>query len=128
MKINRIKETCLYVKNLESTEKFYTQIIGLVTYSKVVGKHIFFKAGDSMLLCFLKGVTKEQSNLPSHYAEGKIHYAFEVDVDEYENCRNKIKLSHIKIEHEQSWKNNLKSFYFRDPDLHLVEILQAGIW
>ncbi|MDQ3193310.1 MAG: VOC family protein [Bacteroidota bacterium] len=128
MKINQIKETCLYIENLEKTESFYNEIIGLKTHSKAEGKHVFFRAGESMLLCFLKGVTNKQSNLPPHFANGQIHYAFEVDVNEYENCKKKVLSFGIKIEHEQEWKNNLKSFYFRDPDMHLIEILQMGIW
>ena len=128
MEINRIKETCLYISDLEKSIQFYHGIMGLKIYSKIRGSHVFFKAGESMLLCFLKGVTENQSKLPPHFAIGQIHFAFEVPAKDYDNWKNVLKKKGIPIEHEQDWKNNLKSFYFRDPDEHLVEILQAGIW
>jgi hypothetical protein len=34
----------------------------------------------------------------------------------------------IDIEHEQEWPGNFKSFYFRDPDKHLLEVVQTGMW
>ena len=30
--------------------------------------------------------------------------------------------------HKATWKDGLKSFYFRDPDRHVVEIVTKGIW
>jgi len=34
----------------------------------------------------------------------------------------------IEIEQEVDWNIGMLSFYFRDPDNHLVEIVQAGFW
>ncbi|MBA3901238.1 MAG: VOC family protein [Bacteroidetes bacterium] len=97
-------------------------------YNKIDGKLIFFRAGESMLLCFVNGTTDGQSKLPPHFAKGQIHFAFEVASREYDNWKKYLNTKGIKIEHEQDWKNNLKSFYFRDPDGHLVEILMEGVW
>jgi catechol 2,3-dioxygenase-like lactoylglutathione lyase family enzyme len=128
MHIKGIKETCLYINDIEQTAYFYHRILGLEIYNKIDGKLIFFRAGESMLLCFLNGTTENQSKLPPHYAKGNIHFAFEVHNSEYENWKNYLKNSGIKIEFEQQWKNELMSFYFRDPDMNLVEILMEGVW
>jgi catechol 2,3-dioxygenase-like lactoylglutathione lyase family enzyme len=127
MKIQRIKETCLYIDDIERTANFYHLMLGLPIYNKIEKKLIFFRAGESMLLCFVNGTTEGQSNLPAHYANGKIHFAFEVANAEYHSWKEKIR-NLMEIEHEQDWKNNLQSFYFRDPDGHLVEILMEGVW
>ena len=126
--INQIKETSLYVKDLENTRKFYEGKLGFKVIARVDGRHIFFRAGDSILLCFLSDATKSEGLLPSHFATGKIHIAFEVALEEYFKCKAEIKLAGIEIIQEQQWRSGLKSFYFRDPDGHLLEILQEGVW
>ena len=74
----KIKETCLYINDLDLAERFYHHILEMPLISKEDQRHVFFKCGDSVLLCFLTEVTKNDSNLPPHYAYGKQHIAFEV--------------------------------------------------
>jgi catechol 2,3-dioxygenase-like lactoylglutathione lyase family enzyme len=50
MKINGIKETCIYVEDLNEAKRFYHETLGLAVISHVDGKHIFFRAGNSF--CF----------------------------------------------------------------------------
>jgi catechol 2,3-dioxygenase-like lactoylglutathione lyase family enzyme len=127
MKINKIKETCLYVKDLEVSRKFYQDKLGLELIGKVENRHIFFRAGSSVLLCFIAEVTKHETLLP-HFASGHMHLAFEVSREEYNDWKDKIINEHIEILHEQEWKDHLKSFYFNDPDNHVLEIVQEGMW
>ena len=128
MKFTQIKETCLYVNDLEQTRSFYCEKLGLELLSLVNGRHVFFRAGTSVLLCFIAETTKEKKHLPSHFASGQIHLALEVEADNYENSKEKIRAAGIKIEHEEEWGNDFRSFYFRDPDNHLLEIVQKGMW
>ncbi len=128
MKIKQIKETCLYVKDLDRTAEFYTTIIGLSIISRVEDRHIFFRAGTSVLLCFINDATRNETKLPPHWGEGRLHMAFEVNLQDYNNCKEKLTQAGIEILHEQSWKNNLKSIYFHDPDGHVLEIVPPGIW
>lgn len=123
-----IKETCLYVQDLNKTEAFYKDKLGLEVISKVEHRHVFFRAGTSVLLCFLSEATLNDPKLPVHGGFGIIHFALEVEPEDYENAKVIIEQHNIPIEHEQSWSHGLKSFYFRDPDQHLVEIIQKGIW
>lgn len=124
---NQIKETCLYVEDLSRTEAFYHGKLGLEVIVSVQSSHIFFRAGASVLLCFISERSKVQTNLPSHYASGHIHFAFEIEQDAYEACKQTIISKNISIEHEENW-GKLKSFYFRDPDDHLVEVVMKGVW
>ena len=128
MEIRQIKETCLYVQNLERSKSFYHHILGLPVYSMVENRHVFFKVGPSMLLCFLPEVTKVDQNLPPHYAYGKQHIALEVKPEMYDKWRHELLRHGIGIIHEQHWKDTLYSFYFEDPDGHLLEIVPEGIW
>lgn len=128
MTISQIKETCLYISDLHKTENFYQDKLGLSVISKVDHRHIFFRAGQSVLLCFLPEVTKNEEQLPPHYAYGKQHIAFETTQEEYLGWKEKIKELEIPILHEQEWKGGLESFYFHDPDAHVLEIVPKGIW
>ncbi len=125
---SQIKETCLYISNLDISESFYNGKLGLPVISKVNHRHIFFRAGSSVLLCFLPEVTKNEQQLPPHFAYGKQHIAFETSPDEYTGWKKLISEKGIAITHEQEWKDGLQSFYFEDPDGHVLEIVPKGIW
>lgn len=128
MNISRIKETCIYVSDLDRTKVFYAGKLGLPVIAMVQQRHIFFRAGESVLLCFLAAATEKENELPPHGARGSVHFAFEVTKDAYLASLQKIKDAGITILHEHTWKGHLQSFYFHDPDNNLVEILEEGLW
>lgn len=128
MDLKRIKETSLYVGSLERTREFYATRLGLPVIGFAEGRHVFFRVGESVLLCFDPETTRRETRLPAHYGSGWIHLAFEVSPDAYEDWKNKIKKAGVKILAEETWSNDLRSFYFRDPDGHLLEIAQESIW
>lgn len=125
----RIKETCLYVKDLRACREFYEEVLQLPCFSFVQGGHVFFRVGNQVLLCFLAGTTAEQNSLPPHWGEGALHFAFQTGRgDEYETWRARLIALEVGIEHEHRWPGGYRSIYFRDPDGHCVEILEAGMW
>ena len=128
MNISRIKETCIYVSDLERTKAFYAGKLGLPVIAMVQQRHIFFRVGESVLLCFLAAATEKEKELPPHGARGSVHFAFEVTKEEYPVALQKIKDAGITIFHAHTWKGRLQSFYFHDPDNNLVEILEEGLW
>src|SRR3712207_5450855 len=128
MKFARIKETCIYVTDLDQTEAFYTGKLGLPLISKVEGRHIFFRAGESVLLCFIAEQTEKEAELPPHGARGRVHFAFEVERDIYNDTLSAIQQKGIPILHEHNWKGGLRSFYFHDPDGNVVEVIEEGLW
>lgn len=128
MNIARIKETCIYVTDLERTNRFYAGTLGLPVISLVKGRHVFFRAGESVLLCFIAEKTGQEKELPPHGASGSVHFAFEVTREEYPAALRKIREAAIIVLHEHTWPNGLRSFYFHDPDENLVEIIEEGLW
>ncbi len=128
MNIRQIKETCLYVSDLDRAEYFYHNLLGFPTVGRVEGRHVFFKAGSSMLLCFIAEQTKIDTQLPPHYGYGQQHIAFEISPEEYGGWKKDILGKGVTIIHEQKWKEGLYSFYFHDMDGHLLEIIPTGIW
>ncbi|WP_018477247.1 VOC family protein [Pontibacter roseus] len=128
MEIKKIKETCLYVTDLNRCREFYQGKLGLDVIGEVKGRHIFFRAGASVLLCFVPEVSKKGGSLPPHFGSGQLHLAFEVAPTAYEGWKVKVKDSGISIEQEYDWGGGFLSFYFRDPDEHLLEVVMEGMW
>lgn len=123
-----IKETCLYIRNLAQAKDFYHNLLGLPLVSYVEGRHIFFRAGSSMLLCFNPEATAEEQELPPHFASGNQHIAFECEEGSYESWKENIQLKGITIEHEANWGSSHRSFYFRDHEDNVLEVVQPGMW
>ncbi len=124
----QIKETCLYVKDLESTKNFYTAILGLPLISYKENSHAIFRAGTSMLLCFNAEETKIQTEIPPHFGSGNIHLAFALKLQEHDGLKQHLLKKNIQIEQEHQWPNGKMSFYFRDPDNHLLEVVEPELW
>ncbi|EOZ95596.1 Lactoylglutathione lyase [Indibacter alkaliphilus LW1] len=128
MKYSQIKETCLYISDLDLAEEFYHHILEMPVISKVDGRHIFFRCGSSVLLCFLPEATQHEEKLPPHFARGKQHIAFEVSKRDYLKAKSELLQKGITITHEQEWAKGQKSAYFEDPFGHVLEIVPYGIW
>lgn len=128
MKFTQIKETCLYFQDLEKAREFYHDLLALPIISYVVNKHIFFRAGTSVLLCFNPTDSKAKKSPPPHYAQGKPHFAFEVLADEYEKTKACFVERNIKITETVVWASGQESFYFEDPEGNVGEVVPAGIW
>jgi catechol 2,3-dioxygenase-like lactoylglutathione lyase family enzyme len=128
MVFNQIKETCIYTDDLERAEKFYTEILGLELIDRGEGRYVFFRAGTSVLLIFNPAATAIQTGIPAHDGQGRLHFAFETEKSAYEDCKKELTGKGIIISHEHQWKNG-RSFYFNDPDGHVLEIIEGnGIW
>ncbi len=126
--LSGIKETCLYVQDLEATEAFYTQKLGLACFDKKPGVYAFFRVGRDVLLCFNAEASRMQTALPPHYGSGQLHFAFECPAEDYEAWKQHIETLGIPIIQEAEWPNGVRSFYFHDPDGHVAEIERPGLW
>jgi catechol 2,3-dioxygenase-like lactoylglutathione lyase family enzyme len=128
MNILKIKETCLYLNDLDRARSFYHEVLGLPIISYAEGKHIFFRAGSSVLLCFNPEDSKRKISPPAHFGGGKQHFAFEVSKIEYDKVKNEIRSKGITIIEEMVWESGGESFYFNDPEGNVLEFVPDGIW
>jgi len=128
MNLRQIKETCIYSRDLIEARNFYHDLLGLPIISEVEGKHIFFKVGNNVLLCFNPDDSRLKKSPPAHFAEGRYHFAFEVTPDEYENAKVEIRNKGVAIIDTLLWQNGKESFYFNDPLGNVVEIVPEGVW
>ena len=129
MEFLRIKETCLYVRDLGAAKDFYNGVLGLEVISYLEGKHLFLRTGQSVLLLFNPDDSRTKTSPPPHYGGGVQHFAFEVEGKNYEMAKSEIESLGIRIIDEITWKSGARSFYFNDPEGNVLEILpEDGIW
>lgn len=129
MRSLELKESCLYAEDLDRMRAFYEGVLQLPVITHIHGELVFFRAGNSVLLCFNPERSAYKEEPPPHWGKGQLHLAFEADDADYQSWKQELVAKEIPIEQVQSWKNGQKeSFYFRDPAGNLLEILQKGIW
>lgn len=81
-----------------------------------------------MLLCFVPETTQQETELPSHFAHGPQHMAFECEPGTYEAWKKRLQESDIPIIHEAHWRDGLRSCYFHDPEQNVLEIVEPHMW
>jgi catechol 2,3-dioxygenase-like lactoylglutathione lyase family enzyme len=129
MNFLKIKETCLYVNDLERAREFYCDTLELPEISYVPGKHLFVRAGGSVLLLFNPEDSRLKTSPPPHFGSGNQHFAFEVKASEYEKAKKEIESKGIKVIDKVIWKSGKESFYFNDPENNVLEIVpDSGVW
>jgi catechol 2,3-dioxygenase-like lactoylglutathione lyase family enzyme len=127
--IRKIIETGIYSSDLEKSEKFYTEVLGLELVGKERDRHVFLAAGRSMLLIFNSGKTmKGKGGIPPHGGTGPSHFALEIESEDYDWWKRRLQDFSIAIESEISWGSGAKSIYFRDIDNHSVELITKSNW
>lgn len=112
---------------------FYVNKIGLGFVSEEKGRHVFLRAGKSMLLIFNPDNTKneENSKFPTHGAitpPACIHFALEIEKKDYDSSKKMLTNMNIDIEKEMVWGKGSESIYFRDPAGNLIEFIIKGNW
>jgi catechol 2,3-dioxygenase-like lactoylglutathione lyase family enzyme len=128
MEFLKIKETCLYVHDLEKALQFYHHKLKLPVIAYLENKHLFLRVGQSVLLLFNPDDSRTKVSPPSHYGGGKQHFAFEVAVGQYDEWKKNLQADGVVIIDTLKWKSGQESFYFNDPEGNVLEIIPEGIW
>lgn len=126
--IQNLVEATLYVDDLDRAEAFYRDVLGLELIGKEPGRHVFFRAGQSVLLVFNPESTQKGGVLPAHGAKGAGHVALGISADSLDFWRSRLLEHGVQIEKEAAWPKGGRSLYFRDPAGNAVELVTPGCW
>jgi catechol 2,3-dioxygenase-like lactoylglutathione lyase family enzyme len=110
------------VKDLDRSEKFYTEIMGMKRVRRT-GHMVFLLAAgkDNFVLTY-----SEKPIDPNPDGKHEIHSAFRMTAEEYDRAKTFLSASGIKIfkeEDRQSGTFQGRSAYFHDPDRNVIEIM-----
>ena len=131
MQVRQVLETCLYVDDLETAERFYSQVLGLVVFSRVKGRHVFFRCGQTVFLLFNPTRTTNPEGeipVPTHGAHGPGHVSFAMQPADIPTWREHLGQHGVAIEAEISWPSGGYSLYFRDPAGNSLELATPQTW
>lgn len=130
----RVLESALYAENLEETAAFYADVLGLERIASVEGRHVFFRAGQGVLLLFRPSATRQppapdaRLPVPPHGATGDGHLCFAATGDEIDRWRERLGRAGVAVEADFEWPQGGRSIYFRDPAGNSVEMAEPRIW
>ena len=132
-KLTDLKETALYVDDLERAKRFYQRVMGLEILVEEDRFCALDVAGKHVLLLFLRGSSTTPTHLPGgtippHDGAGALHAAFAVDTAELSAWEEQLRAQGVDILSRVSWPRGGKSVYFHDPDGNLLELLTPGVW
>jgi len=132
-KLNDLKETALYVDDLDRARSFYERVMGLRTLVADARFCAFDVAAKHILLLFVRDASLDVTHLPSgtippHNGAGPLHTAFAVDRQELPEWETHLQSHGVEVLSRMSWPRGGESIYFRDPDGHLLELLTPGVW
>lgn len=127
--IEAVIETGIYVDDLERTEAFYQDVLGLAVIGKEPDRHVFFRVGQgNVLLAFNATATLRGDMLPAHGARGPGHFALGIAVADFDAWRDRLLAHGVVIEKYMQWPRGGLSLYFRDPAGNSVELITPSCW
>ena len=131
--LSELKETSLYVDDLDRSKSFYTTVLGLPVLVDDERFCALDVAAKHILLLFVRGASLEETRLPGgtippHDGAGSLHIAFAVTSKELPVWETHLQFNKVEILSRVYWPRGGQSIYFRDPDGHLLELLTPGVW
>lgn len=131
--IRRILETSLYCDDLAATAKFYREVMGFGVHFSDDRLVALDASGGTVLLLFKRGassagVSFPEGTIPPHDGSGPAHVAFAVDAGSLDEWEARLTAADVAIESRIRWSRGGRSFYFRDPEGHSLELATPGVW
>jgi catechol 2,3-dioxygenase-like lactoylglutathione lyase family enzyme len=109
------------VKDLDRSEAFYTQVMGLRKLRR--NRHMVFMEGHGV--CFV--LTHSENPIdPNPGDQHDIHTAFRVTAAEYDRAKDFLAAKGVRIFKEEDRSTGTfqgRSAYFHDPDRNVIEII-----
>lgn len=129
-----VLETVLYASDLEATEAFWRDVLGMEPFHTLAGRQIFYRCGDQVILIFNPEATVVPPKdgtlpVPPHGARGEGHVCFRASADDIVAWRSLLEAKGVAIESDFIWPaSGGRSIYFRDPAGNCLEFAEPRIW
>ena len=132
-RITGLLETALYVDDMARSVRFFRDVMGLSTMVENDRLTAFDAGNHGVLLIFRRGgstadLPNEGGTIPGHDGSGPLHMAFAIPADSYDTWRDHLRSAGVVERGEMRWKGGGRSFYFDDPDGHVLEVATPGLW
>jgi catechol 2,3-dioxygenase-like lactoylglutathione lyase family enzyme len=131
--LNGVLETALYVADKARSVAFFRDVMGLAILRDEERLTAFDAGGNSVLLVFTRGGSVDGADspaghIPGHDGAGPLHMAFKIDAAAYGAWRDHLRAAGVPELSELTWPTGGRSYYFNDPDGHVLELATPGLW
>ena len=122
----------VYVEDLDRAEGFYGNLLGLEKILREDGRHVFFRCGQTVLLCFIAAKTISPIPgaalpVPTHGTTGPGHICFSMDGGDLDDLILRFEAHGVEVEADFHWPNGARSVYVRDPDENSIEFAEPKL-
>ncbi len=124
----------LYVADVERAAEWYQALFNFPVLLVEGDRLKALQAGEHMVLLLFKaggsvdGVPMPTGFIPPHDGSGPHHIAFAMTKGSEEQWKQHLKNYNVTIDSTVDWPEGGTSFYFRDPDEHLLELITPRQW
>ncbi|MEL6266165.1 MAG: VOC family protein [Pseudomonadota bacterium] len=131
--MTEVLETALYAADLEATAAFYERVVGLERVMAEPGRHVFLRAGLTMVLLFDPQASARPPGegaiaVPPHGATGPGHLCFTAEPVGIEGWEARLAGAGVAVEHRLRWPHGPRSLYCRDPAGNSIEFAETALW
>ena len=129
-----VLEAALYVDDLDAAAGFYGDVLGLEEVISHPPRHIFYRAGSTIVLLFVAHETRVPPRsdsalpVPPHGATGPGHLCFNAPAAALDGWVARLEAAGIAIEADFRWPNGARSVYVRDPAGNSIEFAEPKLW
>ena len=128
-----VLEAAVYASDLDAAEDFYGRVVGLDVMFRQAPRHVFFRAGGTVVLVFNPAETAKPPAegslpVPPHGATGAGHLCFRVPGAALDGWAAHLATEGFAIEADFTWPNGARSIYVRDPAGNSVEFAEPKLW
>ena len=125
-----ILETAIYARDLDATQEFYGELLGLEIITRHPQRHVFFRCGRSVLLIFHPDQSRRVDQSPEfiHGTDGSGHVCFAATAEELDGWKQLFESTQVPLEAELEWPGGGRSIYLRDPVGNSVEFAERKLW
>ena len=122
MKIEGLTHWSIPVNNLDESEKFYRDILGLEHKGRLGNSSMacFDAGGTNLLLC-----ERQDKIVRTPEQDGRVHHAFTVSADDWEKAAKLFKDNGVEVEeivYREKGFFTGRELYFLDPSGNLLEV------
>src|SRR5262249_25301159 len=112
-----LKETALYVDDLDRAKKFYKDVLGLTALVEDPRFCALDVAAKHILLLFVRGASVDETHLPGgtippHDGRGPLHVAFAVSREELPSWETHLQAGGVQILSRVAWPRGGQRFIF----------------
>ena len=123
VRIQKLDHFAIYVTDLERSEEFYRERLGMSVQARLGAEQVLMTCGDTVLALFVKPDlrTPVEPGAPASPL-GRLHFAVNVSAHDWHAAQAEYEAAGVPMSEPINWGDH-DCFYIADPDGNLIELM-----